>query len=144
MRFPAKQVIPLTRRRRLSLELVAGAPIAALLWLLLLRWILGSWSYPFPLLILAVSGVLALFLNGPEPLASFAYRFWKGFIFCIDWTVTRLVCGLLFYGLFTPVGWLLRLFGVRLLRIHADPAAGTYWRVSQTGNRKAASYLRQY
>ena len=136
--------IPLRQRRRLSLELVAGAPVAALLWLLLLRWLLGVWSFTFPGIIIAVSAVLAALMNGPEPAASFAYRLWKGLIFCIDWVVTRLVCLFLYYVIFTPVGLVLRLFRVRLLTMKPDPAADSYWR-GQAGNEPdPASYLRQY
>ncbi|NBD39023.1 MAG: hypothetical protein GVY10_10680 [Verrucomicrobia bacterium] len=123
---------------------MAGAPVAALLWLLLLRWLLGVWSFTFPVIIIAVSAGLAVFMNGPEPAASFAYRLWKGLIFCIDWVVTRLVCLFLYYVIFTPLGLGLRLFRVRLLKMKPDSAADSYWR-EQTGTEPTpASYLRQY
>ncbi len=144
MEFHSRNEIPLARRRRLSLELVAGAPVAALLWLLLLRWILGVWSFGFPVVILAVSVVLALLMNGPAPVASFAYRFWKGFIFCIDWLVTRVVCLLLYYFLFTPVGWLLRLCRIPLLRMNTAPAGPSYWNEKAPGEDGPSPYLRQY
>lgn len=131
-------------RRRLARELVIGAPVAGLLWLLILRVFLGTWSFTFPLVIVAVSVVLALLMIGPEPLGSPAYRFWKGLVFAIDWVVTRVVCLFLYYLIFTPLGWVLRLFGVRLLDLKRQPGAKSYWRkVSPpTGDRR--HYFRQY
>lgn len=136
--------IPLSRRRRLALELVAGAPVAALLWLLLLRWILGQWSFAFPGIIVAVSAVLALLMVGPEPGGTLAYRLWKGFILCIDWLITRLVCLLLYYLLFTPLGLVLRLVRGPLLPMKTEPHAESYWHTTGTLPPEPASYFRQY
>jgi hypothetical protein len=41
--------------------------------------------------------------------------------------LTPLLMGLLFYGLVTPVGALMRVFGKDLLRLRRDTAAPSYW-----------------
>ena len=41
--------------------------------------------------------------------------------------VSPIVMALLFYGVFTPMGWIARMLGKDLLRLHFDPQAPTYW-----------------
>lgn len=131
-------------RRRLARELVIGAPVAGLLWLVILRVFLGYWSFVFALVIVGVSGILALVMVGPDPLGSLAFRFWKTLVFAIDWVVTRVVCLALYYLVFTPLGWILRLLRVRLLSMGSDPALESHWRkVSPPGDEKR-HYFRQY
>jgi hypothetical protein len=131
-------------RRRLARELVIGAPVAGLVWLLILRVFLGEWSFVFPLVIVGFSLVLALLMIGPAPAGSVAYRFWKGLVFAIDWVVTRLVCLLLYYLIFTPLGLALRLLRVPLLgrRDRCDP--GSHWRKVSPPADARRHYPRQY
>jgi len=44
----------------------------------------------------------------------------------IGWIMTRLVLGLLFFGLFTPVGWLFRRLRRDPLRLR-KPQTTSYW-----------------
>ncbi|MGC9451858.1 MAG: hypothetical protein ACP5I4_10460 [Oceanipulchritudo sp.] len=136
--------ITFQNRRRLARELVIGAPVAGLLWLLILRVFLGEWSLGFPLVIVGFSLVLALVMIGPEPGGSLAYRFWKGLIFVIDWAVTRVVCLFLYYLIFTPLGLVLRLLRVPLLRMRTDPTAATHWRKVSPPADDRRHYFRQY
>lgn len=131
-------------RLRLARELVLGAPIAALIWLLLLRWILGSWSFAFPLLIILVSLLLALLMTGPAIVSIPAYRFWRGLIGVIDWVVTRIVCLFLFYLIFTPLGLLLRLLRVPLLRLKGEAGRGSYWQTPRERPDGKRRFIPQY
>lgn len=114
-------------RRRLAREVLAGAPVACLLWLLLIRLFTGGWSFAFPAVLVAVSIFLSACLVGPDPLGSVAFRFWKGLVQVIDWIVTRVICVILFYLVFTPLGLLLRLFRVPLIQLKARPLEESCW-----------------
>ena len=131
-------------RRRLARELVIGAPVAGLVWLLILRVFLGEWSFGFPLVIVCFSLVLALVMIGPEPTGTLAYRFWKGLIFAIDWVVTRVVCLFLYYLIFTPLGLFLQLLRVPLLHMRTVPNATTHWRKVSPPADDRRHYFRQY
>lgn len=52
---------------------------------------------------------------------------WMKFAEALLWLNTRLILGILFYLIFTPIGFLLRLFGKDLLSLKIKPAEGTYW-----------------
>ena len=131
-------------RRRLARELVIGAPVAGLVWLLVLRIFLGEWSLGFPLLIVGFSLVLALVMAGPDPPGSGAWHFWKGLVFGIDWVVTRVVCALLYYLVFFPLGVILRVLRVPLVRLRGDPAAPTHWQKVSPPPDARRHYFRQY
>src|SRR5262245_258128 len=57
--------------------------------------------------------------------------------------LSTLLLGLVFFGMFAPVGIVLRLLGKDLLKRKWDPSATTYWHV-RTAPRTPASYLRLY
>jgi len=129
---------------RLARELLLGAPVAGLLWLLALRLFLGTWSFVFPLAIVGFSLLLALLMICPDPVGPAACRFWRGLVGAIDWLVTRVVCAVLYYGLFTPLGWLLRLLRVPLVRMQPDRGATTHWRKVAPPGDPRRQFFRQY
>lgn len=63
--------------------------------------------------------------------------------FPIGWVVSHLLLGLIFYGIVTPIGLLLRLFGRDPLQRKFDPQAKTYW-VPHEPTTDARRYFRQY
>ena len=72
----------------------------------------------------AVLGLLCAAL--PGALGRPVYMVWMGASFLIGCIVSPILMGLLFYGLFTPLGLLLRLLGRDALRLKR-PAAESYW-----------------
>lgn len=148
--MPTKPPTPSTdsaarrERIRLAREIALGAPVAALLWLGILRLLTGGWSWAFPALILGFSALVALLLLGPRASGEPARLFWKGLVFCIDFIITRVVCVILFYGLFTPVGLFLRLLGRRPLKMRPDPGAPSYWQKPKPDPETLRRYLRQF
>ena len=52
---------------------------------------------------------------------------WLKFRLLLHKIVNPLIMGLLFFGVFTPMGFFMRLFGADLLRVKRLPIAGTYW-----------------
>jgi hypothetical protein len=61
----------------------------------------------------------------------------------IRWAVSRVLLGLVFYGVVTPIGLVLRLMGHNPMRGRLDPAAPTYWE-PKLGSGDVSSYFRQY
>lgn len=81
------------------------------------RW----WAFT----IAALIGLIALLR--PALLAWFN-RQWGRFGILLGRIVSPIALGLLFYGVLTPVGILVRLAGKDPLRLRRDTAAGSYWR----------------
>ena len=68
---------------------------------------------------------------------------WMALAHPIGWTVSRIVLGVIFYGLFTPVAWVFRLIGRDELALKSQPTAATYWR-PKPGAVEQSQYLRQF
>ena len=62
--------------------------------------------------------------------------------FPIGWVASHILLGAIFYGIFTPVGLILRLTGHDPLQVK-PPNANTLWK-RPVGKTDPASYLRQY
>lgn len=74
-------------------------------------------------IIAGVFGLLGtVFPKGLKPV----YRAWMIFGEKIGWLNSRILLGLLFYGMVTPISWLMRLLGKRPLQLEFDPKAETY------------------
>jgi hypothetical protein len=54
-------------------------------------------------------------------------RAWMAFGLLLGRVVSPIVLGVIFYGVFTPVGWAMRLAGRDVMCRQFDPAAGSYW-----------------
>ena len=68
---------------------------------------------------------------------------WMALAYPIGWTISRLVLGLLYYGMFTPVAWLFRLSGRDELKLKPRREAATYWQPKPAAPDKAR-YFRQF
>ena len=60
----------------------------------------------------------------------------------IGWVVSRLLLGVLFFGLFTPVGFVFKLIGRDALARRYTPERASYWEPKR-GAADIRSYLRQ-
>ncbi|MDX1606568.1 MAG: SxtJ family membrane protein [Candidatus Competibacterales bacterium] len=102
--------------------LILGCAIALVAGLLL-PWL---WSLNWPVWPWLVASVLVFCsLAFPTRLRSL-YRFWLKFADVLGWLNTRLLLGLVFFGLFLPIGLLMRLCGKDPLAKQFNPAAKTY------------------
>lgn len=59
-------------------------------------------------------------------LLSWPYRGWMAIGYALGWLNTRLILGLIFYFIFTPMGVIMRLFGYNSMSLHFDTSASTY------------------
>ena len=74
-------------------------------------------------IIAAMFGLLGLvYPNGLKPL----YRGWMIFGEKIGWVNSRILLGIVFYGLLTPISFLMGVLGKRPLQLGFDPNAETY------------------
>ena len=55
-----------------------------------------------------------------------AHRVWMAIGDALGWMNTRIILGLVYYGLMTPMGAVMRLLGRDPMRRRFEPAAGTY------------------
>ena len=68
---------------------------------------------------------------------------WMVLAFPIGWTVSLLMLGLIYYGLFLPLGLFFRLTGRDALAIRHRPDASTYW-TPKPAPTDVRRYFRQY
>jgi hypothetical protein len=63
--------------------------------------------------------------------------------FPIGWVMTHILLGVMYFGVLTPIGLMMRLAGRDTMTRKFDPAAASYWipREQVTGNER---YFRQY
>jgi hypothetical protein len=68
---------------------------------------------------------------------------WMVAAYPIGWVISRLLSTGLYYGLFTPVGWLFRLAGRDALMLRPQPGRESYWlpRPATTDPRR---YFREF
>lgn len=71
------------------------------------------------------------------------YVGWMVVVFPIGWLVAHILLGIVYFGVLTPVGWALRLFGHDPLQRRPNPEATTFWR-PRTRERKPSDYFRQF
>ena len=94
--------------------------------------------------------VLALLAVTVGPLGIAAPRLirpvfigWMALVYPIGWVVSRVVLGILFYTLFTPVALIFRTIGRDELKLKRRLDADTYWATKPHTTDKA-QYLRQF
>jgi hypothetical protein len=101
----------------------------------------ASWSAP---VILWTLGVLVSAVGAAFPAAiKPVYLFWMGASFPIGWTVSHILLGVTYFGLFTLVAVIFRLIGRDALARRFDRSAATYW-VRRPAPTDVARYFKQF
>jgi Saxitoxin biosynthesis operon protein SxtJ len=126
-----------TRRQLRDFGLLVGGIFGVIgLWPLL-------WRQQSPRLwALALAVALVLPALVAPPILAPAYRAWMKLAEVLAWVNTRIVLGVVFYGVVTPIGLVMRLTGRDPMRRQLDPAGETY-RVRCTP-RPASHMTRQF
>lgn len=107
--------------------LITGA-ILSLLFGFVIPYLL-SHGYPkWPWIVAAILAVLAL--AAPMSLKH-PYRLWMRFGLVMNWINTRLILGLLFFGLFFPMSLLFKLIGKDPMQRKPDKRVSTYRVISE-------------
>lgn len=79
-----------------------------------------------PSMAVAAAAFLVCAMAWPRALAPLN-ALWLRLGLLLGKVVTPITLGVMFFGVFTPVHWLLRVARKDLLRLRKDPAAKTYW-----------------
>ena len=75
----------------------------------------------------AIAAAFLLFgLAAPRALKGI-HRVWMGFAFVLGWFVSRIILGVIFFGIITPIGVIMKLAGKDVLSEKIDRGAATYW-----------------
>lgn len=69
------------------------------------------------------------------------YIIWMKLAFLLGWINTRVILIVIFYLLFTPIGLVMRLFGVDLLERKIDKGRDSYWKKRE---KKVSDYERLF
>ena len=80
----------------------------------------------YELIILLGILFIGLGLGMPIILKPF-YLVWMNFAVVLGWLMTRLILGLLFYVVVSPIGLISRLFGKRFLELKNSSINSSYW-----------------
>ncbi len=122
--------------------------VFAVLWLVFFG-LLGVWMFSrdsSPALVGSLWGVAltggVLGMAWPGLLRP-VYRLWMVLAFPIGWLVSHLILALVYFGILTPIGLLLRLAGHDPLRLKPDRSIASYWceRPTETDTDR---YFRQF
>ncbi len=79
------------------------------------HWCLGAGA------VFLVTGLFA------QPLLKPLYIGWMTLAFALGWINTRIILGIVFYLIFTPVGLMMRLFQKDSMGLRFDKQAASYW-----------------
>lgn len=79
-----------------------------------------------------------------QPALKPLYVAWMAFAFVLGWINTRLLLGVFFYLVLTPIGLALRLTGKDLLDKKIDRGAETYWKKREKTDFEASRYERLF
>ena len=72
------------------------------------------------------------------------YWVWMIFATILGWFMTRMILSLLFYGIFTPIGLISRLFGKQFIELKWNKKDSTYWNYRTYGIFEKEKYEKQF
>ena len=102
----------------------------------------GKATYPYLYSLGAIFIILGFLL--PKVLIPLQ-KLWMAFSIFIGFFMSRVVLSILFYGIMTPIGQAMKLFGKDLLDERIDRSKSSYW-IKRTAeeNKTKESYEKQY
>jgi len=112
-------------------------------FLIIALWPLLSQRSIQPIALGVALAFLAVSLIVPVWLAPLN-RMWLKFGELLHRITSPIILGVMFFGVITPVGWLMRLAGKDLLRMKFDPHCTSYWIPREPPGPDKASLKRQF
>ncbi len=102
------------------------------------------WGPAMPAALLAGCGLLSVLLGLVRPSwMRVVYIVWMAAAFPISWLLAHVLFAGLYYGVVTPIGLVLRMFGYDPLKRRFDATAETYW-VARRQRVEPEDYFRRY
>jgi hypothetical protein len=106
-----------------------------------LSWVLHLWI-PWPVLLIPGVSVLTIALLN-LPLLRHIYKGWMTFARAMAWFQTRLILGLFFYLMLTPLAFIMRLFGRDSMQLKRK-SSDTFWDSRDSTPTEPERYRKQY
>lgn len=91
-----------------------------------------------------VSGIVLLTTLSVPVLIKPVYRVAIFIAHILGWINTRIILGLIYYLLFTPIGLIMKILGRDALNRKFDKEAKTYWNIRERKPIPKEQYLRQF
>jgi hypothetical protein len=101
----------------------------------------AQWAVFTIVLAIAVIGGILIFVSRASGRAI--YRGWMFAALPIGWTFSHVILGIVYFGVLTPIGLLLRAMGKDPMNRRPDPSAQTYW-IPHRQERDLKRYFRQF
>ena len=120
-----------TTVRGFGLRTSLATPVAALVWLGLIRLVSGDWHWTLPSAILSVGLIAGLVCLVAPRAGRPVHVVWHAVVATANWIIVSVILFLVFILVFTPVGLLLRLIGRKSLRLRPDPHLNSYWQTTE-------------
>jgi len=89
-----------------------------------------------------VGAALAVLYYAIRPLRRPLYDVWMRAVMPIGIIISHALLGLIYFGIITPIGLLMRLVGRDALQLHLDASADSYWSKHDPGEDRSR-YFRQ-
>ncbi len=71
-------------------------------------------------------------------------KVWMAFAVVMGWFMTRVILSILFYFIVTPISFLAKLFGSKLLELNIDSKQESYWNYLDSEPKDPRSYEKQF
>jgi hypothetical protein len=97
----------------------------------------------YELIILLGIAFIGLGLGMPIILKPF-YLVWMNFAVVLGWLMTRLILGLLFYVIVSPIGLISRLFGKEFLELKNSSLNSSYWNYKNSRRISHQNFEKQF
>ncbi|MDD5128605.1 MAG: SxtJ family membrane protein [Candidatus Omnitrophica bacterium] len=96
------------------------------------------------LILLAIPGLFFLAATVAPGLLKPVYIVWMKLAFILGWLNTRFLLIVLFYLVLTPIGLMIKLFGIDLLERKINKDRKTYWKIKESPVGPSLAYKRQF
>lgn len=100
-------------------------------------------SYDIPLILWSIGAFLCIIYYVLHPLRRPLYVSWMYVVYPIGLTVSFTVFVILYYGIFFPIGLLMRIFRYDPMQRRLDRKAPTYW-IAHDADTEPSRYFRQF
>ena len=94
--------------------------------------------------IVFISGVLFVTAYARPSALKPVYAVWMKAAFILGWINTRIILVLLFYLVFTPIGFVIRLTGLDLLERKLEKDRASYWKTKEKRAFNVSHYEKQF
>lgn len=102
-----------------------------------------NWGAPWPMLVVSLAAIiLGIGVVWPRGV-RLIYLAWMIAVFPIGWFVSHVMLALVYFGVFTPIGVMLRMTGYDPLGEKKQPEGDSYW-VSRPPPPSSEQYFKQY